>query len=1807
MYSDRRFMKACKSLLWVSILASILILPKSSYATAGIFKQINFQGKVVNKTVGTNVTNGAYDFTFKLYDAASAGSLLWTENWTSANQITVTDGIFRASLGSITALPGSVDFNTDNLFLDITFNGETMTSRVQFTAVPYAFNARKVAGLTVTDTTGTFTLTAGKTLSVANTLSFAGTDGTTITFQGTDTYVGKATTDVLTNKTIGSTGLIFSGATTDIDTAGGEALILNGNAASAFNTSAGTISFQSGGTGTTSTIQIGAGGVGGTTPDYFGLDVKSTTGDPVAAGFEGAMYYNTFDNKFRCYQGAAWTDCIGTGSATFQDAYDNDADTGDTTITLSSTDDSIIVSNPTSSGTDSTFAFKINQQNTTANVSAMDIIQASTGANAVNITANSIQSKFGVAITADALTSGKGLTIDSAATAFTGSLQEITLSGSNVANTGSLLKISNTGTSNSSTSLYIDHRGTGTGNLAMRIDDSSGDTTPFVVDGDGQVGIGTSDPGAGLQVGSGTNRQDALVYGNIQSKGYTKRTALTNIKDVFVYDTTRDVDGGEWTNSKSAQLLTWYTETKDNTAPNCVLGTDDRCGRSNFPRKAIIVVTTTALHIFDAADNTLWMSFNQNSSGYALGIDTNNDPSSVFALNGVVYVGLNGSAAKGMYAYDFTQDRMFNYDTTDRSQGDKDISNRNTAVTYNTNNITKLALNNIKVNDVHGATIFGSSTQASSTFMPLNGTTFICAATDQATSVINMSSGVTLDYGPALTDQMTACYVTRRARLYMLNKTRQEVDRFGYSSTNSQANNIDSGTADNTTMTKVWDETTSPGPYLFKTAQTVNIQPDVLEVSERGSLGDELGDIVYVGHGGGMTEIDDVETSSATFLGLSKFYTKDFETGYMAGTPRGYFPFNEAAGSTTVADATIRNNVLAVKGSPTFGGVNGVHGTAMHFDNVNDYLCSDANNDGTCDQDGDFDPGTITFQAQLWFRHSTTAAADTIIDRTANLTVAGFQIRMDVSGTITGLVRDGTSTDTAGPTTQTFNDNQWHFLVLNKNSSGGLDLFIDGRYVAQDISQNATLTLSGATAMGIGASCTAVNCSTQANYWDGDIDDLYIGMGGSTSSDSLRQKTIQRMYNEGRGALSHPSTVVTDATSVSSTTIGDSGEAWTPQSFIGSIVEITEGTGAGQTRRVTANSSTVMTVSPAWTVAPDTTSDFEVQPEQLYGGTNTVTSIGFTDNTFVGDNKKLYVGTSDGSDGGGVTVFEGAGNSYATDVYHIDAGKSDNNSSNWSGTNSDNIQSISTIGTSVAIGTGNHLWGETDSLDLQAISDSLSNKIYSIKQELVVDTLNATAFDQPGLGGADLAENYYSSEAMEAGNMVMLDATQSAGIKKTTGAYQKGMLGIVSTLPGLTLGPDAPNAYPVALVGRVPVKVTTEGGLIKAGDYVTSSSLEGFGMRATKAGAVIGKALEDLDVSNLTDCSVDGIARSCGTVSVFINLTNTLGDPVDVVMADKASVDSGLVTDSIEGLTSDNSDISFFNQKDLVTDTERKTLAYLRSELAKNTDGLFSSQIFTDKVSALEIVSPTIFTDLLVAKRIKADSIEGLEIFTNKISKLETDMSLLTKSNTDTVASSEAQVLSASTDVTLEATLSPSMAFDGTLHGLKVDGEATISGGLTVWGGTIIDGVLNVLHSITTENIIIGKWADFAGQTLFRGDIFFMGRPEFNKDTAGTVRIKKDSDRVEIVFDKEYKNTPIVNTTLQLESVTNDDGTSEDLSDKEKSLIAADYKYFITNKSKKGFTIILNKRAQDDIQFSWTAFVVTDGAQDPFPKVSVSN
>lgn len=111
---------------------------------------------------------------------------------------------------------------------------------------------------------------------------------------------------------------------------------------------------------------------------------------------------------------------------------------------------------------------------------------------------------------------------------------------------------------------------------------------------------------------------------------------------------------------------------------------------------------------------------------------------------------------------------------------------------------------------------------------------------------------------------------------------------------------------------------------------------------------------------------------------------------------------------------------------------------------------------------------------------------------------------------------------------------------------------------------------------------------------------------------------------------------------------------------------------------------------------------------------------------------------------------------------------------------------------------------------------------------------------------SDLAEVYPSAQALAPGDLVALDSTGGLKIAKTTQPFQGGLFGAISTKPAIRMGADAVG-YDVALVGRIPLKVSGEAGAIAVGDPLTASSTVGHAMKATRAGMIVGYALEALD------------------------------------------------------------------------------------------------------------------------------------------------------------------------------------------------------------------------------------------------------------------------------------------------------------------------------------------------------------------------
>jgi hypothetical protein len=135
------------ALLWAASAGALpLRAPAAASTSTGT---IAYQGRLADAN-GSPLT-GTYNMIFRLYDAATGGTPLWTEQWTGSNGVKVSDGLFNVMLGSLTPIPTSLVTDHASLFLGITVGtDDEMTPRVQLGSVPFAVQALTVPDGSVT-------------------------------------------------------------------------------------------------------------------------------------------------------------------------------------------------------------------------------------------------------------------------------------------------------------------------------------------------------------------------------------------------------------------------------------------------------------------------------------------------------------------------------------------------------------------------------------------------------------------------------------------------------------------------------------------------------------------------------------------------------------------------------------------------------------------------------------------------------------------------------------------------------------------------------------------------------------------------------------------------------------------------------------------------------------------------------------------------------------------------------------------------------------------------------------------------------------------------------------------------------------------------------------------------------------------------------------------------------------------------------------------------------------------------------------------------------------------------------------------------------------------------------------------------------------------------------------------------------------------------------------------------------------------------------------------------------------------------
>jgi parallel beta-helix repeat protein len=278
------------------------------------------------------------------------------------------------------------------------------------------------------------------------------------------------------------------------------------------------------------------------------------------------------------------------------------------------------------------------------------------------------------------------------------------------------------------------------------------------------------------------------------------------------------------------------------------------------------------------------------------------------------------------------------------------------------------------------------------------------------------------------------------------------------------------------------------------------------------------------------------------------------------------------------------------------------------------------------------------------------------------------------------------------------------------------------------------------------------------------------------------------------------------------------------------------------------------------------------------------------DYNYLADNNYSGTGASNISDGATTTIYGGQLANSGTDLALKPAGAV------TIGTTTSPTGKLFVSGT--AVGKALAAFNETGANDILTASASGTTRFTVNNAGNTFVTLRSTAtyalchvnndagFDEitdcSGSVGADYMEIYPVDPAADLGTIVVsgpastqtTDGDSISVLTPATSEYQSNVIGIVSDKSKAgdfnSIGyniKDSDNPQPIALSGRVQVKIASDSPAVSAGDYLTTSgSQPGKAKKATQAGFVVGKALESWNPQS-----------PASTILVYV--TNTWADP----------------------------------------------------------------------------------------------------------------------------------------------------------------------------------------------------------------------------------------------------------------------------------------------------------------------------------------
>lgn len=122
-----------------TLLIALAMLGSARIGAASVPTQLNIQGRLSG-----NGSDGVHALQFQIYDAETAGNLIWTET----QNVTVESSLFSSILGQTSPLPASL-FLGQALWLEVAVDGSALDPRRPLLSTPYSFRAQRADTATV--------------------------------------------------------------------------------------------------------------------------------------------------------------------------------------------------------------------------------------------------------------------------------------------------------------------------------------------------------------------------------------------------------------------------------------------------------------------------------------------------------------------------------------------------------------------------------------------------------------------------------------------------------------------------------------------------------------------------------------------------------------------------------------------------------------------------------------------------------------------------------------------------------------------------------------------------------------------------------------------------------------------------------------------------------------------------------------------------------------------------------------------------------------------------------------------------------------------------------------------------------------------------------------------------------------------------------------------------------------------------------------------------------------------------------------------------------------------------------------------------------------------------------------------------------------------------------------------------------------------------------------------------------------------------------------------------------------------------